>query len=93
MLMREMSREAPRGGEGPNVDHRSGGRPGGRERRETWDRPCDIRVESMAPVSFSSLTVPADQSSALFGSWVSFDARGICPRPYFFLQALRRNLV
>lgn len=34
----------------------------------------------MTTVSFYSLTVPADQPSALFGSWVRFDARGMCPR-------------
>jgi hypothetical protein len=43
----ETSREAPRGSEGPEVDHRSGGRLGGPESTGTWDRPCKIRVEPM----------------------------------------------
>jgi hypothetical protein len=70
------SREAPRGGEGPEVDHRSGGRLGGPKSRGTWDRPCDVRVEPMTAVNFYSVTVSADALSAQCRLVRQFDAQG-----------------
>ena len=51
-----------------------------------------IRVEPMTIRQLLLRDGVGGQAPALFGSWVSFDARGMFPRAVVCLQASRRHL-